>query len=183
MIEPPKPPIPRTLERDIPELKAYLWPGAQVLDIGCGSGTITLDVAAAVCPGEAIGVDPDDGQVKVAREWLTQHPGAGNVSFQVADSHALDFPDNKFDLVYSHTVVHFLLDPVAALKEQKRVTKPGGWAAPPTQGSRSEACGGMLWGVCSATACLLLARWWSSSPILWPSWAPTLLRMTIWSRT
>ncbi len=44
----------------------------------------------------------------------------------VGDSHALDFADGTWDLVYSHTVVHFFLDPVSALKEQRRVTKPGG---------------------------------------------------------
>ncbi len=51
----------------------------------------------------------------------------GNITFQVGDSHHLEFPDNTFDVVYSHAVTHFFLDPVAALKEQKRVAKKGGW--------------------------------------------------------
>ena len=91
------------------------------------TGTITLDVARTVKPGKVVGIDPDRGSIENAREWLAQQTGVGNVSFQVGDSHTLDFPDNTFDLVYSHTVVHFFLDPIAALKEQARVTKPRGW--------------------------------------------------------
>ena len=83
----------RTLEQDIPELKEYLRPGAEVIDIGCGSGTITLDVAEAVRPGQVIGIDPNEERIDLAREWLTQHPYINNVSFQLGDSHSLDFPD------------------------------------------------------------------------------------------
>jgi len=117
----------RTLERDIPELKEYLRPGAAVLDIGCGSGAITLDVAEAVRPGQAIGVDPNEERIEIAREWMAQHPYIENVSFQVGDSHDLNFPDDTFNIVYSHTVLNFFLDPVKALKEQVRVAKKGGW--------------------------------------------------------
>ena len=122
-----KPPSERTLDGDIPELREYLRPGATVLDVGCGKGTITLDVAAAIKPGKVIGLDPDEQQVDVVRNWLAQQPAVDNVSFQMGDSHALDFSDGTFDLVYSHTVIHFFLDPVDTLKEQARVTKPGGW--------------------------------------------------------
>jgi SAM-dependent methyltransferase len=50
-----------------------------------------------------------------------------NLSFQVGDSHSLDFEAGTYDLVYSHTAAHFFFDPVRALREQARVTKPGGW--------------------------------------------------------
>lgn len=113
----------RTLEEDVPELKEFLKPGMKVLDIGCNCGSITEDVANVVRPGEVVGLDPDEQALSQARE--IHQPD--NIEYVLGDSHRLNFPDNTFDLVYSHTVVHFFLDPVAALKEQKRVTKPGGW--------------------------------------------------------
>ena len=127
MAEQAEPPSERTLEQDIPELKDYLHPGAKVLDVGCGYGTITLDVAAVVSPGEVVGIDPSEDRPDKAQEWAAEVAHSTNITFKVGDSHALDFSDNTFDLVYSHTVVHFFLDPVAALKEQARVTRPGGW--------------------------------------------------------
>ncbi len=122
-----EPPGKRTLEEDIPELKQFLKTGANVLDVGCGTGTITLGVAEAVKPGEVVGIDRGKDRVDVAREWAAQNPQTKNITYQVGDSHQLDFPDNTFDVVYSHTVMHFFLDPIMGLKEQKRVTKPGGW--------------------------------------------------------
>ena len=122
-----EPPSKRTLDEDIPELKQYLKPGAKVLDVGCGFGTITLGVADIVDPGEVVGVDPGKDRVDVALEWSGQVTHPGNITFQVGDSHQLDFPDDTFDVVYSHTVLHFFLDPVMGLKEQKRVSKKGGW--------------------------------------------------------
>ncbi len=117
----------RTRDKDIPELKQFLKPGAKVLDVGCGPGTITLGVAEAIKPGEVVGIEPVEDRVEVAREWAAQVSHPSNITYQVGDSHHLDFPDNTFDVVYSHTVLHFFLDPVMGLKEQKRVTKTGGW--------------------------------------------------------
>ena len=121
------PPSPRTLDRDVPELRDYLRPGMKVLDVGCGPGTITVGVAKAVEPGQVIGIDPSEREISTARDWAARAPVDGSLSFSVGDAHELDFPDATFDVVYSHTVTHFLLDPVRALREQKRVAKPGGW--------------------------------------------------------
>jgi len=122
-----EPPSPRTLDENIPELKQFLKSGVKVLDVGCGTGTITLGVAEAVKPGEVVGIDPGEHRVEVAREWAAQVAHPGNITYQVGDSHHLDFPDNTFDIVYSHTVMNFVLDPVMGLKEQKRVAKKGSW--------------------------------------------------------
>ena len=127
MAEKKEPPSKRTLVDDVPELKEYLKQGVKVLDVGCGSGTITLGVATAVKPGEVVGVDPSEDRINTARDWAAQATCAGNISFMIGDSHQLDFPDNTFDVVYSHTVTHFFIDPTKALNEQKRVTKKGGW--------------------------------------------------------
>ena len=117
----------RSLDRDVPELREYLHRGAKVLDVGCGISTITCDVAEAVWPGEVVGVDRIVEKIESAVERLEEPSYPKNVTYRVGDAHVLDFPDDTFDVVYSHTVVHFLLDPVTALKEQRRVTKKGGW--------------------------------------------------------
>jgi ubiquinone/menaquinone biosynthesis C-methylase UbiE len=107
--------------------------------VGCGSGTITLDVAAAIYPGQVTGIDPDERPIAIAQEWARASRRRAKVDFAVGDSHNLDFPDRTFDVVYSHTVIHFFLDPVGGLKEQKRVAKPGGWVI--ASGVRDYVCG------------------------------------------
>jgi ubiquinone/menaquinone biosynthesis C-methylase UbiE len=116
----------RTLEHDIPGLLPYLHTGARVLDVGCGSGNITIDVAIVVAPGAVVGVDVMEDRISRAIE-LASGRVVKNVSFELSDAHALRFPDNTFDVVYSHTVLHSLIDPLRALSEQRRVAKPGGW--------------------------------------------------------
>jgi SAM-dependent methyltransferase len=76
MINTPEPPSPRTLDTEIPELKPFLKPGMTVLDVGCGFGTITLDVANTVKPGQVVGIDPSAHRVDVAREWAAANPQA-----------------------------------------------------------------------------------------------------------
>lgn len=116
----------RTLENDVPGLLAFLDPGSRVLDVGCGSGNITLDVAARVAPGTAVGVDVMAERIANAASLAAERV-IENVSFAVSDALALRFADDSFDVAYSHTVLHSLIDPPAALAEQKRVVRPGGW--------------------------------------------------------
>lgn len=116
----------RRLDLLCPSLRAYLQPGMKVLDVGCGPGPVTLDVAAAVYPGTVVGVDfsaPSITQARATAEAV-QCP---NITFQVGDTYQLDFADETFDLVYSTNLLVWLREPVRALAEQRRVTKRGGW--------------------------------------------------------
>lgn len=115
----------RGLENNFPALVQYLYPGAEVLDVGCGPGTVTVDVGKAVAPGNVIGIDTESALVEKASNARKQ-AAVSNVRFLVADAYALPFKDQSFDLTYTRDVFHFLEDPVAALIEQKRVTKPDG---------------------------------------------------------
>jgi ubiquinone/menaquinone biosynthesis C-methylase UbiE len=108
---------------------AYLLPSIKhtmkILDVGCGPGTITLDVAKLVPKGHITGVDYTEAPLAAARtaasgEKLT------NVDFQVGDVHALPFAAETFDIVYAHQVLQHVRDPVQALREMKRVAKRGG---------------------------------------------------------
>lgn len=105
----------------------HLRPGMRLLDVGSGPGSITLDLAAIVAPGEVVGVDVQEREVEAARV-LAAERGVANVRFEVGDAYALPFPDASFDAVFSNAVLLHLGDPVRALREMRRVLRPGGVA-------------------------------------------------------
>ena len=115
----------RTVENSAAYLLAELDPGRTVLDVGCGPGTITVDLAARVAPGEVIGIDPSSDVVETARALDTPE----NCRFEVGDTYALDFEDDRFDIVHAHQVLQHLRRPVDALREMRRVVRPGGVVA------------------------------------------------------
>jgi ubiquinone/menaquinone biosynthesis C-methylase UbiE len=115
----------RTAENSAAYLLPSLRPGLDLLDVGCGPGTITIDLAARVAPGRVLGLDPAPGVIEEARAAAT----GGTVSFEVGDVYALDLPDESFDVVHAHQVLQHLGDPVAALREMARVCRPGGLIA------------------------------------------------------
>ncbi|TIC79103.1 methyltransferase domain-containing protein [Nocardioides sp. GY 10127] len=126
----------RTAENSAAYLLPHLRAGQDLLDVGSGPGTITAGLAARVAPG------PGTGSVtalEVAEEALAQTRagleaaglGASGVeaSLLVGDVHALDLPDDSFDVVHAHQVLQHVADPVAALREMIRVCRPGGVVA------------------------------------------------------
>ncbi|MSP12531.1 MAG: methyltransferase domain-containing protein [Chloroflexi bacterium] len=115
----------RHLDTTCPPLKSYLYPGARVLDMGCGPGAMTLEVAGLVYPGSVTGIDLQEMAVAYARR-LAEAAQISNVSFAVGDAQHLDLADASFDLTYALNMVDYLPDPVQALREYKRVTVPGG---------------------------------------------------------
>lgn len=118
----------RTVEKLCPPLLNHLSPEATVLDVGCSSGQFTRSVATFLPSGSIIGVDPANTAIDAARQAVAS-AGLTNVQFQTGDAYDLEFDDNTFDLVYSLNVFVWLQDPVAALREKVRVTKPGGTVA------------------------------------------------------
>ncbi|MCC9204034.1 methyltransferase domain-containing protein [Arthrobacter sp. zg-Y769] len=116
-----------------------LTPGTGILDVGCGPGSITADFAALVAPGPVVGLDSSEDVLVQARE-LAAGRGLANVSYLAGNVYDLDFPDETFDVVHAHQVLQHLMDPVAALREMRRVTKPGGLVA-----VRDADFSGMVW--------------------------------------
>src|SRR5215472_16029646 len=103
----------------------HLRPGMQVLDVGCGPGSITLGLAQAVAPGEVVGVDMQQSLVQRARD-LAEERRITNVRFETGDAYGLSFPDGSFDAVFAHAVLNHLREPMRALAEMRRVLRPGG---------------------------------------------------------
>ena len=116
----------RTVENSFAYGRAVLHPGLRVLDLGCGPGTITIGLARAVAPGPVVGIDIDQTVVERARDNAA---GVANLSFLQGSATRLGFADDSFDLSHAHQVLQHLGDPVAALRELARVTRPGGTVA------------------------------------------------------
>ena len=115
----------RRAEVEARHLLPRLRPGMRLLDAGCGPGTVTAGLARAVAPGEAVGLDAAPGVLGRARAHAAAE-GVANVTFAVGDVYALDFPDAAFDVVHANQLLQHLADPVRALREMRRVLRPGG---------------------------------------------------------
>jgi SAM-dependent methyltransferase len=102
---------------------ATVGPGHRALDVGCGTGALTAELARRLGDGAVSAVDPSESFVAATRE---RHPG---VDVRVAPAERLPFADAAFDAVLAQLVVHFMRDPVAGIGEMRRVTRPGGVVA------------------------------------------------------
>lgn len=116
----------RTAENSAGYLLPKLRPDMRLLDIGAGPGTITLDLAERVA--EVTATEVGDDELALSRE-LAATRGATNVRFEVQDIHALDIPDASYDVTHAHQVLQHVADPVQALREMRRVIRPGGFVA------------------------------------------------------
>jgi ubiquinone/menaquinone biosynthesis C-methylase UbiE len=128
----------RNVLNDAGFLTPYLKTGMDLLDCGCGPGTITIGLAEAVSPGQVVGVDIDPKQVQLAQLNASQK-GFENVRFQVADAREIPFPDASFDVVFANAVLAYYPAPEHLLDEMRRVLRPGGLI-----GVREPDFGGVL---------------------------------------
>jgi SAM-dependent methyltransferase len=129
----------RTAENSAGYLLGRITPDAKVLDVGCGPGTITVDLAVRAPEGQVTGIDAAVSVLDLARQEAERR-GQGNVRFETGDVYRLTFGDGTFDVVHAHQVLQHLSDPVAALAEMRRVCRPGGLVA-----ARDADYGGMFW--------------------------------------
>jgi SAM-dependent methyltransferase len=95
----------------------------QVLDVGCGPGALTTELAARLGPSSVSAVDPSEPFVAAARE---RNPG---VTVRRAAAEQLPFADDTFDAALAQLVVHFMEQPVVGLREMSRVSRAGGAVA------------------------------------------------------
>ncbi|WP_279243564.1 class I SAM-dependent methyltransferase [Candidatus Litorirhabdus singularis] len=103
--------------------------GEAVLDIGCGCGDTTLELAVAVgATGRVVGVDISAPMLVTANAKRAQLPAEldGNCSFELADASSHDFTPAVFDLLFSRFGVMFFADPATAFANMRGALKPGG---------------------------------------------------------
>ncbi|HEX6843943.1 MAG TPA: methyltransferase domain-containing protein [Actinomycetota bacterium] len=103
-------------------LLPHVSAGDHVLDVGCGSGSISVGLARGV--RRVTGIDPEDGFAD-AREYA-RRVGLTNIEFRVGDVYLLDDPDGTYDACLCHSVLEALERPLDALREMRRVLRPGG---------------------------------------------------------
>ncbi|MFZ0499131.1 MAG: methyltransferase domain-containing protein [Steroidobacteraceae bacterium] len=119
---------------------ASLAPGDRVLDVACGSGLVTFSAAHAVGPtGRILGIDLSGQMIAAARRRAEQRQ-VSNASFARMDAETLSLPDGSFDVVLCCLGLMYVPDPEKAVREMKRVLRPGGRLVISVWGERS-ACG------------------------------------------
>jgi SAM-dependent methyltransferase len=102
---------------------AAISPGQSVLDVGCGPGALTAELALRVGRESVTAVDPSASFVAAAE---ARNPGVRVLQAAAED---LPFADRAFDAALAQLVVHFMRDPVVGLTEMRRVTRPTGVVA------------------------------------------------------
>ncbi|CRG83340.1 hypothetical protein PISL3812_00691 [Talaromyces islandicus] len=130
----------RTAVNSVSYLLPHLKPDMKILDIGCGPGTITVDLASYVPEGHVTGLEYVGEVILGQARTLAQERGVKNIDFVSGDANALEYADGSFDVVMCHQVLQHVGDPVGILKEMKRVTKSGGIVA-----AREADYGAFLW--------------------------------------
>lgn len=126
----------RTIANSAAYLAESLEPGLSLLDVGCGPGTITVEFADRLAPGRVVGLDASAEVIGKASADFTRD----NLSFVTGDAYALPFDDDSFDIVHAHQTLQHVADPVAMLREMRRVAKPGGLVA-----ARDVDYAGTIW--------------------------------------
>jgi len=130
----------RTATNSAPHLLPHLEAGRSLLDVGCGPGTVTVDLAARLAPGSVLGFDLATDVIERAEALLVEPGAPDNCRFTVDDLYAISSTDSTWSIVHAHQVLQHLTDPVAALREMFRVLEPGGLLA-----VRDADYGGMTW--------------------------------------
>jgi SAM-dependent methyltransferase len=128
---------------------AGVRPGGRALDVGCGPGAVTTELVALLGAGHVAAVDPSVPFADACRGRL---PG---VRVDVAPGESLPFDGAAFDHVLSQLAVNFMTDPLAGVREMRRVTRPGGTVA------------AAVWDY--AEEMVLLRRFWDAAAALDPS--------------
>ena len=136
----------RTAEQQAAFLLPYLRPGMDLLDVGCGPGTITLGLAQAVVPGYVTGVDQDYAHIESAKT-LAAEQGIRHVTFQAGSALSLPFDNETFDAAFENNVfTHLAGNANQAAQEIYRVLRPGGLFA-----ARDVDSDSVVWGHLSDT--------------------------------
>ena len=100
-------------------------PHLTLLDVGAGSGTISVTFAKAIPEGQVTATDLNK-EILLRAQAIAESAGVKNIKFQQADPYKLPFADGTFDITHCHQVLYHIKAPWDALREMLRVTKPFG---------------------------------------------------------
>jgi SAM-dependent methyltransferase len=117
----------RTAANSAAYLLPFLDAGMRVLDVGCGPGTLTVDLARRVAPGAVVGVDVSADVIREATAYAAGE-GVANVTFVTGDFREVE-TGADFDVVHAHQVLQHLNDPVGALVAMRERARPTGIVA------------------------------------------------------
>lgn len=133
--------VARTADRQAAFVLPYLRSGMNLLDVGCGPGTITLGLAQVVAPGQVTGIDHDRVHIETAKARAAEL-GVTNVTFQIGDVFSLPFEDGTVDAAFENNAfTHLAQNAVWAAREVYRVLKPRGFFA-----ARDVDADAVVWG-------------------------------------
>ena len=126
---------------------ARVGDGERLLDVGCGTGSLTRALVGMTRRATIVGIDPVTSFVEYARKQVTD----ARVSFDVGDAQALPYPAASFDGVLSCLVFHFIPDAPKAAGELRRVTRPGGAVTVCTWDGRGLESSALFWDAAAET--------------------------------
>ena len=116
--------------------------GEKVLDVGCGTGSLSATLARVTAASKIVGIDPAKGFVDYARTQVTDP----RVTFELGDAQELPYSDESFDRAMALLIVNFVPDAPKAAREMRRVTRSGGVVATTMwDGRRANELNGCLW--------------------------------------
>src|SRR5215831_17669247 len=107
------------------EFIAGIKDGNRVLDVGCGTGSLTFSIADTTRASKIVGIDPSVGYLEYARA----NNSRPHVAFEMGDAQKLPYDDGSFDCRVSSLMIQFVPDAHKAVQEMRRVTKAGGTIA------------------------------------------------------
>jgi 2-polyprenyl-3-methyl-5-hydroxy-6-metoxy-1,4-benzoquinol methylase len=110
--------------RHIERLLSLIQPGWRVLEIGCSSGWLSLEMARRGAHVE--GIDVAESAIEIAREYAAENPPSGSVEYAVADINYMPLPEGKHDLIVAIGVLHHLVEVEDVLDRVRKALRPSG---------------------------------------------------------
>jgi ubiquinone/menaquinone biosynthesis C-methylase UbiE len=115
----------KTLAPLLVEFIGGIKEGDRVLDVGCGTGSLTFTIADTTKAATVVGIDPSTGYIEYARS----HNKHSHVTFEIGDAQKLHYDNGSFDCCVSQLMIQFVSDAHTAAREMRRITKKGGSVA------------------------------------------------------